>query len=153
MGKLMIAVVDESGLDGPDILKELEGSIGFDRFEHEGTRPLFLIFHWRRDSSGTTHAVSIVDNLQKVRKLSDRRALNENSGIEKISVLLPPAIESERNWMIEDFKQAGIEDDTEGQLSYLPHLTTYRQGTHLRVAPTDSGHPEWRVILKNTSAP
>lgn len=149
----MIAVVDESGLDGPDVLKELKGSIGFDSFEHEGTRPLFLIFHWRRDSSGTTHAVSIVDNLQTVREFSYRRTLYENSGIEKISVLLPPAVESERDWMIEDFKQAAIESDTEGQLSYLPHATTHWQGKHLRVDPTEPGYPEWRVILINTSAP
>jgi hypothetical protein len=126
LGKLFISSVDKSGLDGPDILNGLESSMGFDRFEHEGTRPLSLVSHWRRDSSGTTHAVSIVDNLQTVRELSNRRALNHNSGIQKISVLLPPAIESERNWMIEDFKQAAIEGDTRGS-AVLP--STYNHSS------------------------
>lgn len=90
MPELMIAVADESGLEGQDISKYLDGQIALDRFEHTGTHPLFMIFHWHLSSTGVNHSVSIIDSYFRMRDFSAKNLNRKNLGIEKISILLPP---------------------------------------------------------------
>lgn len=125
----MIAIVDESGLEGQDISKYLDGQIALDRFEHTSTPPRLMIFHWHLNSTGVNHSVSIMENYFRVRDFSTKNLNRKNLEIEKISILLPPDIASGRGWIVEEFVEAVIEKKIEGRPAYIIYkalLHSYR---------------------------
>lgn len=153
MPELIIAVVDESGLEGQDISKYLDGQIALDRFEHTGTHPLFLIFHWSRNSKGTDHNVSIMDSYLRVRDFSARNSGHKNLGIERISILLPPDVASGRGWIIEDFVEADIEKKIEGRPTYIIYKTLRHSYRYLLSDAVEALSADQRVIFRSSTLP
>lgn len=149
----MIAVVDESGLEGQDISKYLDGQIALDRFEHTGTHPLFMIFHWHLNSTGVNHSVSIVDSYFRMRDFSAKNLNRKNLGIEKISILLPPDVASGRGWILDEFVEAVIEKKIEGRPTYIIYKTLMHSYRYLLSDAVEATAPDQRVILKNLSSP
>jgi hypothetical protein len=147
--ELMIAVVDESGLEGQDISKYLDGQIALERFEHTGTHPLFMIFHWHLNSTGANHSVSIMDNYFRMRDFSAKNLNRKNLGIEKVSILIPPDIASGRGWIVEDFVEAVIEKKIEGRPTYIIYKTLLHSYRYLLSDVVEVKSPDQRVILKN----
>lgn len=153
MPELMIAVVDESGLEGQDISKYLDGQIALDRFEHTGTHPLFMIFHWHLNSTGVNHSVSIVDSYFRMRDFSAKNLNRKNLGIEKISILLPPDVASGRGWILDEFVEAVIEKKIEGRPTYITYKTLMHSYRYLLSDTVEATPPDQRVILKNLASP
>lgn len=149
----MIAVVDESGLEGQDISKYLDGQIVLDRFEHAGTHPLFMIFHWHLSSTGADHSVSIMDNYFRMRDFSAKNLNRNNLGIEKISILLPPNAASGRGWIVEEFVEAVIEKKIEGRPTHIIYKTLMHSYKYLLSDVVEATPPDQRVIFKNLPSP
>lgn len=153
MPELKIAVVDESGLEGQDISKYLDGRIALDRFEHTGTHPLFMIFHWHLNSTGVNHSISMMDSYFRMRDFSARNLNRKNIGIEKISILLPPDVASGRGWTLEEFVEAVIESKIEGRPTYIIYKTIMHSCRYLLSDAVEATPPDQRVILKNLASP
>jgi len=150
--ELMIAVVDESGLEGQDISKYLDGQIALDRFEHTGTHPLFMIFHWHLSTTGINHSVSIMDSYFRMRDFSTKKLNRKNLGIEKISILLPPDIASGRGWVLDEFIEAVIEKKIEGAPTYIIYKTLMHSYRCLLSDAIQAPAPDQIVILKNIAS-
>ncbi|OUM71865.1 hypothetical protein AUC60_21305 [Pseudomonas caspiana] len=148
----MIAVVDESGLEGQDISKYLHGQIALDRFEHAGTHPLFMIFHWHLSSTGADHSVSIMDNYFRMRDFLAKNLNHKNRGIEKMSIVLPPDLASGRGWIVEEFVEAFIEKKIKGRPTHIIYKTLLHSYKYLLSDAVDAPPPDQRVILKNISS-
>ncbi len=149
----MIAVVDESGLEGQDISKYLNGRIALDRFEHTGAHPLFMIFHWHLNSSGANHSVSIMDNYFRMRDFSEKKLNCQNTGIDKISILLPPDVESGRGWIVEEFVEAVLEKKIKDRPTYIIYKTLTHSYRYLLSDCVEVTSPDQRVILKILPSP
>ncbi|MFI3046477.1 hypothetical protein [Pseudomonas coronafaciens] len=153
MPELMITVVDESGLDGQDISKYLDGQIVLERFEHVGAHPLFMVFHWYRKSGCINHSVSIIDNYFRMRDFSSKNSDRKNLGVEKISILLPPDASSDRGWIFEDLVEVVIEEKVEGRPTYIIYKTLRQSYKYLLSDAVETTPPDQRVILKNIASP
>ncbi|WP_282374877.1 hypothetical protein [Pseudomonas sp. PS01302] len=153
MPELMIAVVDESGLEGQDISKYMDGQIALDRFEHAGTHPLFMIFHWHLNSMGVNHSISIMDSYFRMRDFSAKNLNRKNLGIEKISIVLPPDVASGRGWILEEFVEAVIEKKIEGHPTHIIYKTIMQSYRYLLSDAVEATPPDQRVILKNVASP
>ena len=153
MPELMIAVVDETGLDGQDISKYLEGQIALERFEHAGTCPLFMIFHWHLNSTGADHSVSIMDNYFRMRDFSVKNLNRKNRGVDKILILIPPDLASARGWLVEEFIEAVVENNVEGHPTYIIYKTLMHSIKCLLSDAVEATSPDQRVIFKNLASP
>ena len=153
MPELKIALVDESGLDGQNISKYLDGQIALDRFEHAGTHPLFMIFHWHLNSTGADHSVSFMDNYFRMRDFSAKNLDRKNLGIEKISILLPPDVASGRGWIVEEFVEAVIQKKIEGRPTHIIYKTLTHSYKYLLADAVEASCPDQRVIFKNLASP
>ncbi|WP_122665907.1 hypothetical protein [Pseudomonas viridiflava] len=150
MGELMILVADECGEDSPSDLRDLEGRIALDRFEHEGDRPLFLIFHWCKESNSKRHSMSMVDSFLKVEDFLARRYKHETFKyeVEKILIILPPGPSTGRGWVVKRLIKATIKN-TKNEPPQVIYQTPRKDYQYLLESPESKGKTEWNVLLKN----
>ncbi|MDU8361083.1 hypothetical protein [Pseudomonas syringae group sp. J309-1] len=150
MGELMILVADEFGEDSPSDLRELEGRIALDRFEHSGAHPIFLIFHWCKESNGKRHSVSIVDHFLKVEEFLCQRYRHAavQYEVEKIMIILPPGPETGRDWVMKRLIQATVKN-TKNEPSQVVYQTPRKDYQYLLENLEGGEQAEWHVLLRN----
>lgn len=150
LGNLKVAVIAEDGLDGPEDVRTLEGHIALDMFVHQGQSPLFLIFHWQRNSSGAdVHSVSMVDNLPKAKELIGYFRQLEDMGVNRVLIMLPPNSHTSDQWVVEDFEHATIDNTAVNQAPTVVYKTTRAHYSYSMGDFDWKPKPDWRIILRN----